>query len=98
MIESSESQSLVCENDILIVDVVSDLEELTYVDWSDSIKEYLQKENLWDILEVEDDEYASTEDDENARAEDDENARAEDDIVVGVEKIGRASCRERVCT
>ena len=95
MIESSESQSLVCENDILIVDVVSDWEELTYVDWSDSIKEYLKEENLWDILEVQDDEDASTEDDEDARAEDDEvvrveneddeDARAEDDEVVRVE-------------
>ena len=46
MIESSESQSLVCENDILIVDVVSDWEELTYVDWSDSIKEYLKEERI----------------------------------------------------
>lgn len=46
MIESSESQNLVCENDILIVDVVSDWEELTYVDRSDSIKEYLKEERI----------------------------------------------------
>ena len=93
MIESSESQSLVCENDILFVDVVSDWEELTYVDWSDSIKEYLIDENLWDILEVEDDEDASTEDDEVVGvenndvvgADDNEVAGAEDNEVVGVE-------------
>ena len=85
MIESSESQSLVCENDILIVDVVSDWEELTYVDWSDSIKDYLIAKKLWDILEVEDDEDASTEDDEDARAEDDEVDRVENDDVVGAD-------------
>ena len=77
MIESSESQSLVCENDILIVDVVSGWEELTYVDWSDSIEQYLIMEMLWDILEVEDD--------ENARSEDDEVDGVENDDVVGAD-------------
>lgn len=85
MIESSQSQNLVCENDILIVDIVSDWEELTYVDWSDFIKEYLGHEDLWDILEVEDDEDASTEDDEDTRAGNNEVAGAEDNEVVGVE-------------
>ena len=51
MTESSESQNLVCENDILIVNVVSDKGELTYVDWSDAIKEYLKDVCLWDIVE-----------------------------------------------
>ena len=64
MIESSESQNLVCENDILIVDVVSDKGELTYVDWSDAIKEYLILERLWDIVED-----ASAENNEVAGAE-----------------------------
>ena len=84
MIESSESQSLVCENDILIVDVVSDWEELTYVDWSGSIEEYLRDEELWDILEVKDDEDATTVD-EDARSENNEVVRVDDNEVVGVE-------------
>ena len=85
MIESSESQSLVCENDILIVDVVSDWEELTYVDWSDSIEEYLRHEELWDILEVEDHEDATTVDDEDARSENNEVVRVENNDVVGAD-------------
>ena len=75
----------ICENDILIVDVVSDWEELTYVNWSDSIKEYLVIEGLWDILEDEDDEDASIEDDEDAGADDNEVTRAGTNEVVGVE-------------
>ena len=85
MIESSESQSLVCENDILIVDVVSDWEELTYVDWSGSIEEYLRDEELWDILEVEDHEDATTVDDEDARSENNEVVRVENNDVVGAD-------------
>ena len=85
MIESSESQSLVCENDILFVDVVSDWEELTYVDWSDSIKEYLIDENLWDILEVEDDEDASTEDDEVVGVENNDVVGADDNEIARAE-------------
>ena len=93
LIESSESQNLVCENDILIVDVVSEGEELTYVDWSDSIKEVLMDMRLWDIVEDEDDEDASDENEEVAGADDNEVARAgnnevagaEDNEVVGVE-------------
>ena len=85
MIESSESQSLVCENDILIVDVVSDWEELTYVDWSDSIEEYLRDEELWDILEVKDHEDATTVDDEDARSENNEVVRVENNDVVGAD-------------
>ena len=85
MIESSHSQNLVCENDILIVDDVSDAEELTYIYWRDSIKKYLVKEGLWDILEDEDDEDASIEDDEDAGADDNEVTRAGTNEVVGVE-------------
>ena len=80
MIESSESQSLVCENDILFVDVVSDREELTYVDWSNSIKEYLIDENLWDILED-----ASTEDDEVVGVENNDVVGADDNEIAGAE-------------
>ena len=78
MIESSQSQNLVCENDILIVDVVSDGVELTYVNWSDSIEGYLRALGLWDILEHKD---ASTEDDEVAGAEDNEVVRGDDNEV-----------------
>lgn len=78
MIESSEGQSLVCENDILIVDVVSDREELTYVDWSFSIEQYLIMKNLWDILEVENDDVVGADDNEVAGDEhrDQKNAKA----------------------
>ena len=98
MIESSESQNLVCENDILIVDVVSDKGELTYVNWSDSIKEYLVIEGLWDILEDEDDEDASTEDDEDAGADDNEVARAGNNEVAGADdsKVARAKDRDSI--
>lgn len=84
-IESSESQNLVCENDILIVDVVSDGEELTYVDWSDSIKECLEDYSLWDIVKDEDDEDASNENNEVAGADDNEVARAGNNEVAGAE-------------
>ena len=86
----------ICENDILIVDVVSDWEELTYVNWSDSIKEYLVIEGLWDILEDEDDEDANTEDDEDANTEDDEDAGAEDDEDAGADddEVAGAEARD----
>ena len=81
MIESSESQNLVCENDILIVDVVSDKGELTYVDWSDAIKEYLKDVCLWDIVEdasAENNEVAGAGNNEVAGADDSKVARAKD--------------------
>ena len=93
MIESSHSQNLVCENDILIVDVVSDAEELTYDDWSKSIEEFLVTEGLWDILEDFSDEVtragtnevAGAEDNEVVGVENDEVVRGDDNEVAGAE-------------
>ena len=93
MIESSHGQNLVCENDILIVDVVSDAEELTYDDWSKSIEEFLVTEGLWDILEDFSDEFtragtnevAGAEDNEVVGVENDEVVRGDDNEVAGAE-------------
>ena len=87
MIESSHSQNLVCENDILIVDVVSDAEELTYDNWSISIKKYLETEGLWDIIE----------NNEVVRGDDNEVARAENNEVAagaGTNEVARAEDRD----
>ena len=64
------------------------MEELTYIDWSDAIKEYLVDESLWDIVEdasAKNNEVAGADDNEVARAGNNEVAGAEDNEVVGVE-------------
>ena len=99
MIESSESQNLVCENDILIVDVLSDREDLTYVDWSGAIREFLDHKSLWDIVEdasAENSEVASAENSEVAGSDDNEVVGADDNEVAGADdnEVARADDNE----